>query len=959
MQAFVASLRAEAGLDEAGAAGGELGGAAGRRSGCVVPALWGDAVPQDFRLGVVLGPSASGKSSMLRHLREQFPAPSGRSSDASTSAVPREKSSGGSSISVVSEVASVGRDAIDFLSAVGLNKVWTWMRPRRLCSNGERARVDLALRVDSHADIDDFAAVVDGFNASSMACGVARMIKREKYDKVLIATSKALCLKYLQPDFVVLAETGEVVLNGNAATDRGVQYRWHMLGFASFIGKEGDNKTRWVGEGDAARDILSGKGTNIQGREKLMSLWPPVKEFELTSSVALDEPTRKTAEAFDLDFRVAEGSAGDAPDGAEHGESQCASMDTEQKIYVPENFWKPACPMRERGRCDWTASESGAALVAVLGPSGSGKSTALGRLTRPGLWFDEASTLAWLESRDELSLRSEPVISLLCARVQSRGAAASEGGAPTTSEAAKAISFFDVRFLLCCVLRVSLAAALRPLSALSTSERDRVVLAGTLIDAWVTAKGPHNPAPIKAEMGEDVSTGGGGGAAKREDGGLVKSETDAGDGLPRADSCLVTAVVDEFTSHFDRGLAKRVCIQLSEFLRRVEMRGLRVVVAGVFEDVIPWLDPDVVLHSRSGDVTVRAARRSGTGNGVAGAGVGFGEASACVAGATEADESTLGCADGGGLLGDGTPYDPVLGDLAGESQARTTEENDEDVDMSVAGGMNDVTMAPRGLGVDDFGDPGREMEEGDEVVVDPEDGAEEQRIPAFAIRKSQRERVLQRLTPPVLDLYVRRLADFTAIRKVYNAIFTEHHYLHGEELPKNAHGWVVRHGPPPGVASVASGSGPSGAICHRVTHVPVGFVAVSPQPGLGQGGITMRESRLVVLPEYQGLGLGTRFSDEVAQCHLDAGLRYSGITAHPRLGPYRDRKIAVDKETGAQIVDPETGEFRKLWAPQQHSGVAMPSGQLTKSLHDKKVRERAREDYRWANNGAEMPRAAR
>lgn len=49
-----------------------------------------------------------------------------------------------------------------------------------------------------------------------------------------------------------------------------------------------------------------------------------------------------------------------------------------------------------------------------------------------------------------------------------------------------------------------------------------------------------------------------------------------------------------------------------------------------------------------------------------------------------------------------------------------------------------------------------------------------------------------------------------------------------------------------------------------------------------------RESRLVVLPDYQGLGIGMGISDAVAQIHLDQGYRYFSRTAHPRMGKHRE-----------------------------------------------------------------------
>lgn len=49
-----------------------------------------------------------------------------------------------------------------------------------------------------------------------------------------------------------------------------------------------------------------------------------------------------------------------------------------------------------------------------------------------------------------------------------------------------------------------------------------------------------------------------------------------------------------------------------------------------------------------------------------------------------------------------------------------------------------------------------------------------------------------------------------------------------------------------------------------------------------------RGHRTVVLPDYQGLGIGVRFSDALGQIHLDQGHRYFSRSAHPRIGYYRE-----------------------------------------------------------------------
>lgn len=68
---------------------------------------------------------------------------------------------------------------------------------------------------------------------------------------------------------------------------------------------------------------------------------------------------------------------------------------------------------------------------------------------------------------------------------------------------------------------------------------------------------------------------------------------------------------------------------------------------------------------------------------------------------------------------------------------------------------------------------------------------------------------------------------------------------------------------------------------------PAGFSAILYFPS-GTIKNAYRESRIVVKPDFQGLGLGTRLSDWGAKYFTDAGYRFFGRTAHARLGEYRE-----------------------------------------------------------------------
>jgi energy-coupling factor transporter ATP-binding protein EcfA2 len=94
--------------------------------------------------------------------------------------------------------------------------------------------------------------------------------------------------------------------------------------------------------------------------------------------------------------------------------------------------------------------------------------------------------------------------------------------------------------------------------------------------------------------------------------------------------------------------------------------------------------------------------------------------------------------------------------------------------------------------------------------------------------------------------------------------FSKHHYL-SANINKSSRCWIAWWG-----------------------NVKVGFVAslVFPSRDLKNA---WRESRVVILPEFQGLGVGKALSNTVAQFFIDEGCRYFSKTAHPKLGESRQK----------------------------------------------------------------------
>ena len=73
-----------------------------------------------------------------------------------------------------------------------------------------------------------------------------------------------------------------------------------------------------------------------------------------------------------------------------------------------------------------------------------------------------------------------------------------------------------------------------------------------------------------------------------------------------------------------------------------------------------------------------------------------------------------------------------------------------------------------------------------------------------------------------------------------------------------------------------------------INNVPIAFHALLhfPHPSSKK---FKRGHRLVVLPDYQGLGIGLRFNEKIAQIYIDQGYRYIVTSASPTLSHARNK----------------------------------------------------------------------
>jgi ABC-type lipoprotein export system ATPase subunit/GNAT superfamily N-acetyltransferase len=78
-----------------------------------------------------------------------------------------------------------------------------------------------------------------------------------------------------------------------------------------------------------------------------------------------------------------------------------------------------------------------------------------------------------------------------------------------------------------------------------------------------------------------------------------------------------------------------------------------------------------------------------------------------------------------------------------------------------------------------------------------------------------------------------------------------------------------------------------------------------------------RGHRTVILPEFQGMGIGTAFSDAIAEIYVTRGLRYFSKTAHPSFGEHREksplwRPTSMNKKSRAGSYLNADGSARKM-----------------------------------------------
>lgn len=143
-------------------------------------------LPDDFKTLCIVGASGSGKSTLLKEFKNY------RNSDYYQY----------DDNAIVSSYASP-EEASERLSAVGLNSMPVWCRPRKVLSVGEGFRADLALNLDSYTIFDEFTSTIDRNVAKSTCNGIRRFINEHNLNHVVFCSCHKDYIPFLRPDIVI------------------------------------------------------------------------------------------------------------------------------------------------------------------------------------------------------------------------------------------------------------------------------------------------------------------------------------------------------------------------------------------------------------------------------------------------------------------------------------------------------------------------------------------------------------------------------------------------------------------------------------------------------------------------------------------------------------------------------------------------------------------------------------
>lgn len=158
-------------------------------------------LPTDWQMGLIVGASGTGKSTLLEDFGTQ----------------PHIEWK--ANCSIASHFSSAA-EARDRFFAVGLNSVPTWRKPYTVLSTGEKFRADLARSIGNNAIVDEYTSVVSRAVAKSASVALRRWVSQSQIKSMVLASCHSDVLEWLSPDWVVDTDTGTLIINPQGNTKK-------------------------------------------------------------------------------------------------------------------------------------------------------------------------------------------------------------------------------------------------------------------------------------------------------------------------------------------------------------------------------------------------------------------------------------------------------------------------------------------------------------------------------------------------------------------------------------------------------------------------------------------------------------------------------------------------------------------------------------------------------------------
>lgn len=165
----------------------------------VIPQNIPDLSEREWHVGLIVGPSGAGKTTVARNLFEQ-------------EMHNAENMDWSETNSIIDDFPSDMKiqDVTTLLSSVGFSSPPAWLRPFHTLSNGEKFRVSMARLLAENPEltvVDEFTSVVDRTVAQIGSHAIAKTVRRRNQKFVAVSCHYDVA-EWLQPDWIYEPATG-------------------------------------------------------------------------------------------------------------------------------------------------------------------------------------------------------------------------------------------------------------------------------------------------------------------------------------------------------------------------------------------------------------------------------------------------------------------------------------------------------------------------------------------------------------------------------------------------------------------------------------------------------------------------------------------------------------------------------------------------------------------------------